>query len=621
MFTARLNEFLQSPDPPFRIAFANFGDILGNKGAFSMNGATVPENVGRTINTLLLENRRIRQFGFTESELKRQKENHLRGLETRYNERAKSESGQLAMQYVWNFLTNRVSPGIEFEYEFGKEIMPGITLSEVNALAKEATSESNRVAIVTGTDKAGVKYPTKDEITAYFKEAETAKLEAYKETVNTEPLVGELPTNTTITAERKDEKFGITYWALSNRVKVVLKPTDFKADEILMDGFSPGGLSLVSNEKILSGFFAGGIADESGVKNLSRIELGKMLAGTRFNVSVGIGEMFENISGSSTPQDFEKMLQLVYLRFKDTNFQKPIFDSSIAQRKMFLPAMISDPQGYFFSEMDKFVNQKNPRFIDRFDAATFDKINFEDVKAIYRERFADASDFTFIFTGAFESEKIKPHILKYLGNLPVLNRKETGKDLGFRPPTGKLLKIVKKGVDQKSFVVIAFSGETKYSSEENAHLGAAAELLTIKLLEVLREEKGSVYGAFAYGSVSKVPYENYSFGINFPCGPENVDILTKAALDEVVKIQNGAIDEKDVAKVKEARLLRIRESYKQNSNWRWMIYGDLANGLPVLSQEEAEARVKAITKDDIQKVARKYLKLDERQWFVLMPEK
>ena len=118
-----------------------------------------------------------------------------------------------------------------------------------------------------------------------------------------------------------------------------------------------------------------------------------------------------------------------------------------------------------------------------------------------------------------------------------------------------------------------------------------------------------------------VPYENYSFGINFPCAPENVDILTKAALDEVEKIQNGTIDEKDVAKVKEARLIRIRESYKQNSNWRWMIYGDLANGIPVLSQEEAEARVKTITKDDLQRVAKKFLKLDERQWFVLMPEK
>lgn len=620
MLTARLSEISQSPDPPFTIVFTYFGDLLRNKGSFNMTAATTPEKVKRTLDTLLLENRRVKEFGFTEAELKRQKENYLKALENRYNERTKTASGRWAMEYVGSFLSEKVAPGIEFEYEFAKQIIPTITLAEVNALAKETTSEENRVAVIIGLDKPGIKYPTKEEIAASIKEAETAKLEPYKENVTTEPLVGDLPATAKIVAERKDEKFGITYWTLSNGVKVALKPTDFKADEIVMNAFSPGGLSLVTNEKVLSGSFAGTLVGESGVKKLSRIELSKMLAGTRFGVTVGIGEMFENVAGNSTPQDFEKMMQLVYLRFKDVNFQKSSFDSVIAQHKMFITPQTANPQMYFSNEINKFTNQKNPRYFTYFELSSFDKINYEDTKAIYAERFADASDFTFIFVGAFENEKIKPQILKYLGNLPALNRKETGKDLGYRPLTGKIEKIVRKGVDEKSFAAIGFWGETKFSRDENDSLGALGELLTIKLVEILREEKSGVYGVGAYGGMSKMPYENYSFSIVFPCGPENVDALIKAALDEVVKIQNGQIDEKDMAKIKEAWLIRIRESYKQNKYWSSLIYGNLTNGIGMLDQAEAEAKINAISKADIQKAAQKYLKIEERQQFVLMPE-
>jgi zinc protease len=620
MLSARLDEIRQSPNPPFIFAGMNFGDLLRSKSSFTMFGVTTPENVKQTINTMLLENRRVKEFGFTESELKRQKENYLKSLENRYNERAKTESGNWAMQYVGSFLNENASPGIEFEYEFGKAIIPTITLAEVNALAKETTSEENRVAIVTGLDKEGIKYPTKEEISAQMKDAEVAKLEPYKETVTSEPLVGELPATAKIVAEKKNEKFGVTYWTLSNGVKVVLKPTDFKADEIIMNAFSPGGLSLISNEKSLSANFAAGVVGESGLKKLSKVELNKSLAGKKVFVSVGMNEMFETVSGNSTPQDFETMLQLTYLKFNSVNFQKPVYDSFITQQKMFLPSLIANPQTFFSAEVSKFINQKNPRFFTPFDAGIFDKISFEDAKAIYAERFSDASDFTFVFIGAFENEKIKPQILKYLGNLPTLNRKETGKDLGYRPLTGKVEKVLKKGVDQKSVVEIGFSGETKFSRDENNSLGALGELLTIKLIEILREEKSGVYGVGARGAILKLPYERFYFSIGFPCGPENVDALIKAALDEVKKIQNGQIDEKDVAKVREARLIRNREAYKQNAHWSSLIYNELTNGVEMLNEQETEAKINALTKEEIQKAAQKYLKIDERQQFILMPE-
>jgi zinc protease len=585
-----------------------------------MFAATTPENLKQTISTVLLENRRVQQFGFTQTELDRQKENYLKSLENRYKERDKTESRNFADQYVAGFLNETTTASIEFNYEFGKQIVPTITLEEINALAKETTSDANRVAIVTGVDKEGVKYPTKEEILGLMKEAESAELKAYTETVVSEPLVAELPTGAKILEEKRSEKFGITYWTLSNGIKVILKPTDFKADEIIMRGFSPGGLSLVSNEKALSGSFFSGIVSESGLKNLSKVQLTKMLAGKKAAASIGISEMFESASGSATPQDFETMLQLLYLKLTDVNFQKPVFDSYITQQKMFLPQLLASPESYFYEEMGKMINQNNPRYFSPFDLKVLEKVNFEDVKAIYQDRFSDASDFTFVFIGNFENEKIKPLILKYLGNLPSKNRKETGRDLGYRPLSGKTEKVFRKGLEQKSLVEIIFRGDAKYSRDENRSLTALGELLNIKLIEILREEKSGVYGVSAGGGISKLPYEHFMFSISFPCAPENVDSLINAALNEIRKIQNGEIDEKDVAKVRESRLVRTRESYKQNDYWYSLIYNELVYGNDILSQEETEKRINAITKEDLQKAAQKYLKIDERQQFVLMPE-
>lgn len=620
MLSLRLDEIRQSPNPPFIFAGMGFGGFTRNKGAYSMVGATTPENLKQTISTLLLENRRVKQFGFTQAELDRQKENYLKSLENIYKEREKTESRWIVGQYVNNFLTKTVSPGVEFDYQFGKSIVPTITLAEINALAKQTTSDENRVAIVTGLDKEGVKYPTKDEILNLMKEAETANLKPYTETVVTEPLVADLPVKTALVEEKKNDKFGITAWTLSNGIKVVLKPTDFKADEIIMRGFSPGGLSLVSNEKALSGSFVSGIISESGLKDLSKVQLNKMLAGKRATVSLSIGNLFEYVNGNTNPQDFETMLQLLYLKFTNVNFQKPVFDSYITQQKMFLPSLLANPETYFYEEIDKIISAGNPRNFSQLDPKVLEKVNFEEVKTIYQDRFSDASDFTFVFVGSFENEKIKPLILKYLGSLPSKNRKEEGKDLGFRPFRGKIEKVFKKGLEQKSMVDIGFGGIAEYSLDENRSLTALGELLTIKLTEILREEKAGVYGVNAGGGISKIPYQRYSFSISFPCGPENVDSLVKAALDEIRKIQNGQFDEKDVAKVIESRLVRIREDYKQNWFWYSMIDNELTDGDPLLTQEESEKRIRAITKEDIQRAAQKYLKIDERQQFILMPE-
>ncbi|MBC7796120.1 MAG: insulinase family protein [Pyrinomonadaceae bacterium] len=620
MINARFDEIRQSANPPFVFAFAGFGSLIRTKGSYSLFSQNDPKNAEAAITAMLLENRRVKEFGFTPAEFERQKESSLASLENRFKERNKTESYNFADNYVSNYLANTPASGIEFEYEFNKKVLPTIKLEEVNALAKDAISDENRVIIVTGTEKVDVKYPNTNELLATIKKADSLPITPYVETLATEPLVKELPTTAKITAENVDAKFGSTNLTLSNGVKIILKPTNFKEDEILMQAVSPGGVSLVDDKQAVSANSVSPFVNQAGVKNLSNIELKKVLAGKKATVTIGFGETLDVLNGNSTPKDFETMLQLIYLKFGAVRFDKTEFDSFIAREKVSAANLFNIPQLYFSNEVQKILNQNHPRAFGLPTIEQLDQVKLEEIEAIYKNRFADASDFTFIFVGNFETEKIKPLLTKYLGNLPSIKRVETGKDLGIRPPGGKIEKIISKGVDQQSVVQIIFTGETTFNSEDGRNLSSLGELLTVKLVEILREEKSGVYGVNAFGSLAKIPYPKYTVTISFPCGPENVDSLTKAVFDEIAKIQNGQIEDKDVAKVKEARFVKLKEDAKSNNFWLGGISRTIAQNVDFYTPEEVEARIKLITKESLQNTAKKYIDTNKRIQIVLMPE-
>lgn len=620
MLSQRINEFGQSPDSPFLSAGANFSKLLGDKDAFVLAGSTSPQNVKATIQILLDENRRVRQFGFTKGELDRLKAGYLSNLENSYNERNKIYSGSFADSYVDMFLTGEPSWSSEFNYRFGKQAVPTITLEEVNAFAKNTTSDDNRAVVITGPTRDDAKYPARAEVLALLKESETAKLAPYTENVGSEPLVKDLPEGAKVVGERTDDKFGITYWTLSNGVKIVLKPTDFRADTISMNGFSPGGMSLVDTEKARSGLYFNSVVDQSGVGKYSRIQLSKMLAGKQVSASIGVDELFETVDGYSNTKDFETMLQLAYAKFTDTRLDKSIYDSVIGKQKTAISALTASPQVYFGEQVFKILAQNQPRAFNPYDLTNFDKARFEDIQTIYKDRFADASGFTFVFVGNFEPEKIKPQIVKYLGNLPTSSREETWKDWSLTFPAGPLDKTFKKGVDDTSVVQIFYAGDAVYDKDENRNLTLLGELLTIKLLEVLREEKSGIYGVSALGNISKIPSGKFSFTVQFACAPKNVESLVAATQAEIAKIQKGEIEENELSKVKEKRLVGIEENYKTNGFWVGAISNNLMQGDDILTVEEGRARINAVTKTDLQKAARKYLTPERRLQFVLLPE-
>ena len=621
MLNQRLDELRRQADPPFIFAGTSVGgSFVRNKHAFQSYSAVNENDIEKGLRAILTENERAARYGFTQGEYERYKKDMLRNYEVAYNERDKSESKGFANEYVSNFLEEEPIPGIEFEYGFVKQHLEGITIEEINQLSKKWLTDENRVVVITAPEKEGVELPSKEQTLSIIKEVEASEIEPYEDEEVVTELISDLSAPGQVTETREFEKVGVTQLTLSNGIEVYLKPTNFKNDEVIMTSYSMGGHSLASDEEFRSAEYATSIIIQSGVGQFNAISLDKALAGKSVNVSPYIGELTEGIGGSSTPEDLETLFQLVHLYFTAPRRDEEAFASVINRNKAILSNIFANPQYYFQDKMARFLSQDHPRGGGIPTVEDIEQIDLDQIISFYKDRFGDASDFRFVFVGNFEIDKVKVLSEKYLANLPTLDREESWRDVGVRPPTGKAEKEIKRGTDPKSQVVIRFTGETDFDRGEAYLIDKLGDLLDIKLVENLREEKSGVYGVGANGSMSRWPYSHVNFQIQFPCGPENVESLTAAAIEEVKKIQQDGPQDEDLQKIREQYRREVEEGLKQNGWWSNVIRTFVMHDREFDTILNYKERMERITVENIQSVANKYINTDEYIRIVHNPE-
>lgn len=608
MLNNRLDELRNSENPPFVYGYTYHGGTWARtKEAYQSFAMTSETGQLNALKTLLEENERVRKFGFNKGEFERAKKDILARLEKSFKDKDKTKSNRIIGEYVRNFLTNEPMPGIEWEYNFHNQQLPTIKLNEVNSLISNYIREDNRVVVITGPEKEGGTKVTEQQVKDLLNTVKTAELKPYEDEAVASTMITNLTAKGSITNSVSDDKLGTKTLTLSNGATVTYKKTDFKNDEILFEAFSFGGTSKYSDKELLATAFANGGLNEAGVNGFNKVDMGKMMSGKIVSVRPSIRNLSENLSGSSTPKDLEELFQLTHLYFTALNKDDKAFASYINKQKAFLGNLLASPQFYFQNEYGKFVNGKNPRYTGFPTPEKMDAADYDLAYAKYKERFADASDFNFYFVGNIDENILKEYCEKYLANLPSTNSKETYKVRDFRPLSGSHTKIVEKGADPKSSVRITYQGETKYDEKEAHALKSLGEILSIKLIEKLREEEGGVYGVGARGSIQKIPYGWYSFSISFPCGPENVDKLKDAAIGEVEKIiANGPTDE-DLAKIKEAQLLERKERIKENRFWVNVLKTADFQDRDATKIFDFENQVNKLSKTDIQNAANKFL--------------
>lgn len=608
MMNNRLGELRNKPNPPFVFGFTSHsGTFARNRNAYQSFAMSAEDGQLNALRAILEENKRVQTYGFKKGEFERAKKDIISRWEKTYKDRDKNESSRLVGEYINAYLENSPTPGVEWEYNYVTSEIKNIKLDEVNALIKEFIHKDNRAVVLTGPEKEDLKKVTEQEVLNLLEEVDNKDIEDYKDKTVRENLIEAMPKAGTIVQETKNEELDFTILDLSNGARVIYKKTDFKNDEVLFTAYSFGGTSLYSDEEYLQTVFANGGIGSTGIGGLSLNDMDKIMSGKIVNVRPYIYNIAEGFNGSTTPKDLETLFQQVYLYFTDINKDKEAFKSEMAKQKGFLANYLSNPQNYFREEFNKFQYGENPRYTGFPTPEKIDAANYELAYDKFKERFAGAGGFNFYFVGNVDDVKIKEFAQTYIASLPSGTKNEVYRVTDFRPLTGSHEKIIKKGKDPKSLVNIVWRGETNYDKDEKLALEALGEILTIKLVEKLREEEGGVYGVGARGSMNKLPYTSYSFSISFPCGPENVTKLKEAALNEVTKIINGGPSEKDIDKIKEARLLQFKEDSKKNRFWLTTLKNFDYYDTPVSSIQNYKERVQNLTKDEIQAVAKKYL--------------
>jgi zinc protease len=619
MLSARFAEMAQKPDAPFMGAGTGRGQMVRSEMITSLSAIVKEDGVEKGLQALFAETARVAQFGFTATELDRQRQNILRSLERAVTEKDKQESGGLADEYVRNFIEGEPSPGIVYEQALYQRFLPEITLAEINALAKNWVPDSNRVVVVSGPDKPGLTLPSEEKLKAAMTTA-AAPLTAYVDKVDTTPLFDATPTPGAVVKTSTRDAIGITEWELSNGVKVVIKPTTFKEDEIVFRGTSLGGVSLASDADFVPASSAAGVISAGGLGKLSSLDLRKSLTGKIASASANISDIDQTISGGASKKDLETMFQLIYLRFTAPRADPVIFSTILSQTRSMLANQSAQPEYAYYTTLTSILTQNHLR-ARPMTPELLEQMSLEKSLAFYKDRFSDASGFTFVFVGSIDPATLKPLVEKYIGSLPSTHRNDTWRDVGMTTPAGVVEKTVEKGLEPKSQTTIVFSGTFPYNQEQRVAIRAMANVLENRLRETLREDLGGTYSINASPQMTRFPRPEYSFGISFGSDPKRAEALTKTVFAEIEKLKAGGPTEKEIADTKETFLRDFDANMKQNAYWLGQIalkyeYGeDPATLLAVPDfYRKIDARM-------IQDAARLYLDPKRYVRVSLMPEK
>jgi len=620
MINQRLEELVQSGEAPFVAANTSYSNLLGDKDAFILLGVTRDAaDVNKTIETLLSENERVKKFGFTKGELERAKASMLSNMETSFNERDKTESRDYVGEYIRNFLNNEPMPGIAYEFNLYKKYLPTITLAEVGALINKWIKPTDRTVIVMAPESGKSKLPAEKDVLAMLNKSFT-DLKPYEDKTVDEPLVSELRPAGEIKDMNVIKELETIELTLSNGAKVILKPTTFKNDEILISAISKGGTSLTPEADYLSAANASIAVLYGGIGNFDAISLQKKLAGKNVYISPSLSTYTEGFTGSTTPKDLETALQLIYLYFTAPRKDENSFKVVLQQLQASLANKGNDPNSVFMDTVSYVMSSYHPRR-KPMTLESLKNIDYNKAFEIYKQRYSNASDFTFTFVGNFNLQKMAPLLEKYLGSLPSTGDTERWKDVGIAYPKGTITRVVNKGKENKATVRLFFTGSANYSDLEATQLDQLCSILGIQLREVLREDQGGVYGVGVRGSISRIPNDNYSVSISFGCSAENVDKLIELTLQEISKLKASGASQVNIEKVTAEDTRSLETSLKQNSYWQYNLEQKfLWKEDPKTILEDMD-NLKKLNVQRTKELANKYLSMENFAKMILMPEK
>ncbi len=619
MLNERLDEIARTPGAPFQAARASRGLFVRTMEATSMQALVADGGAERGLAALAAEAERVARFGFTATELARQKVSSQRYLQQALAEKDTSPSAPLAEEFIRNFMNDEPLPGIVVEQRMAQQLMPGITLDEVNKLAASWLPDRNRVVVVNAPERAGVAVPTQASLASALAGVGVRALTAYVDKVNAAPLLDPLPAAGRVTDTTSNAALGLTEWRLSNGVRVVLKPTTFKADEVLFRAVSPGGTSLASDADYVAAATAEDVVSQGGLGRLSLTDLEKALSTKNVAVQADISSSDEGLAGGASKDDLETMFQLIHLTFTAPRADPTAFSVLTTNLTRMLASQEAEPDAVFERAVAAALTGDHPR-ARPLTPAMVGQMNLERSVAFYKDRFADASDFTFVFVGSFDLPTIQPLVERYLASLPALGRKETPRDVGIRSPATVVRREVRKGLEPKSQVRLVFSGPFENTEANRLLVSTMAATLSGNLHRTLREDEGGTYGVSVEPTFGFHPVQEYRVSIEFGCDPARVDALVADTWRVISQFKDSGPSSGQLADGRLAATRELETNLVQNPYWLNRLTQALLRGEDLAVAIDPRRLYDGLTPTTVRDAARRYLDESRYVQVILRPE-
>ena len=620
MMSNRFSEIVQKGTPPFVNGSLSYGSFLArNYNALTLSALVRNDEESKAFEAALTELERVQRHGFTKGELERAKATMLANFENRYKQKDKISNDSWASRLRDHFLTGEPIPSLDLQYDFYKQILPQITLAEVTERLKGLVSDDNSFIVVQGPDDRG--HLSETEALALFGKVQNADITPYEDLTGGTDLISETLHGAKVIKSIALPQFSATEWTLSNGAKVVFRHADYEKDNVTITGYAFGGSSVYPDSLVPSVTLFPLIISMYGAGEFDNVALTKMLAGKKASVSLGLQETMQTISGSSTPKDFETMMQLLYLRFAKPNYNREAYDAIIGRYIAVVTAMQKNPNKIISDSLSMNLTGYHPRtFI--MTPETMKLISYEDVNHIYETAFDDASAFTFVITGNVEESEALSMAEKYIGSLPSKYLPGTWKDNGVRQPAGTVRKEIPVPLAvPKARVLMNYSAKLKFNPKNNLTMDVLSAILDLVYTEKVREDEGGTYGVSTGATSYSRPVEKADLLITFECDPARAEELKGIIYRELQEIASGGPTQVNLDKAV-SNMLKTREEEKQhNSYWASAVTNFYLYGFDNNDERNFTGILNKLTVKDMKKMVKKYLAKADLLEMLFLPEK
>lgn len=619
MLRDRITELLQKGVPPFVSGSVGYFGLVNGCNVLAISTTAKPDQDDIALKAIYTEAQRVLRHGFTQGEVQRAKSNMLTQIENQWKQRDKIQNDNFVNDIQSHFLSNEPLTSIDFDWQMAQKILPGITVDEISAKAKQLIVPENRVIIVMGPEKENAKLLTEPQALAILKEVEGSEIQPYEDTQVSSTLIDKPLKGSKIVKTTPLPQFGAVEWTLANNTKVVYRLADYEKDNVMINCISAGGHSLVTLDQLASAMMLPQFAGMFGVGDFDATTLKKMLTGKNVSMGVGLTELNETLSGSSAPKDFETMMQLLYLRFENPRFDKEAFQALKGRFAGMVASMANNPQKIISDSLQLILSEHNKR-TKLTTPSLIEELSIEQMEKIYRERISDAGDFVFFIVGNLEESKVKPLVEKYIGSLTDSPRKENWKDNNVNGPKGKTEKQIKIPMEvNKATVVITYNKLAAYDSKSNLILSVLKGVLNLRYIEEVREKEGGTYGVSVMASNEHYPKSEKTIQMMFDAEPERSAYLKSIIYREIDKIVANGPTAEDLDKVVK-NLLKDREQNKlHNVYWMGTLTGFYQHKINNDDPVNFENILKNLTIAEVKKFASDFFKSADLVDVVFLP--